>query len=596
MLADRVVATVASAVEELGLRDDGGAVGASVRALTREPLSLYAHHAVWPSPFTAGGLPVELSLKLCGGGVSALRCVADVTDYRRGDAANASRYRDAALLVGRTAGMTMAQVDTLCHLHLDGAPLGRHAGAMHGLGYAGDGWSRGSVYFRTGWLDRKEMARRLPHVARALDHAARHYGSPTRGAVEVMGYDLLPGTEPRWKAYCWIPPTLGDHPDLAPARALLDAIGISSAPRALMLQVHAHGQRLFLLRPLWGHGRVATQRLRRALTVACGIDLAPFRAFARVAAAHGLKLDVALVAVGAEHGSPSATLYTWPSATSGSRRLRRPATAVARGTAFLLGARVDGGWSDGFVTAFVASMLLTAAPSRTRRALAATCERLTAAFGCDGWRRSAQGAADLETSALALSVLARGRRPLPAGACDALLRLYAQPPASAATTALVLIALLESASSPVAPMLQALFALVASQRADGGWPTPHGRGAAMTLWQVAHALRAYEGSAAAHSVVGAPSRSAAVAALRRAAGRSRSLPATVGELAAWIGARVTLVGDAGDPVVGRAVAALAAQQRPDGRWPGRGSDGDLIATAAAVGALQCARVAAMRAR
>jgi hypothetical protein len=620
-LAERVAGTIAAAVEELGLRADGGAVAATVGELASEPLALYARHAVWPSALTAGGPPIELSLRLSRADGPAVRCVVDVTDHRRDGAVNVARYRAAAMLVGRAAGVTEDGVTALCRTHLDGAPAAWQARAMHGLGYAGGGWARGSVYFRTGWLDRDELARRLPSAVRALEAAAAQHGSPTAGSVEVMGYDFVPGALPRSKAYLWVPcpppgrfaSVLGHHPDLAPARALLDALDLGDAgSHALMLQVAGAAQRLFVLRSYWGGpATAAARRVLPAVRAATGVDVAPLGVLSGLAHAHGLELSVALVAVGCEQGMPSATVYLWPrpAAARGQRpavrAVRDGAAALDRGTGFLLDARSDGGWSeDRYVTAFVAGMLLTAAPPERRRELRATAEHLAATYRRDeGWARWPRGEADLATTALALGVLAHTGHRAPDGAAAALLRLQAAGPPAPASTAAVLLALLQATVPAITPLLDGVFALVGSQRADGAWPSPPG-GEAMTLWQVAHALRAYERGALAGQAMGGPSRLAAGAALRRAAARVRCLPVGVdpGALAAYLGARAMTVGDAGDPAVLRAVATLAALQGPDGHWTapagggGAPPDRALLTTATAVGALQCLRAAARRGR
>jgi hypothetical protein len=637
-LSERVVSAVARAAGALGSCQDEPAVRARVGALVAAPLDLYERHANWPSHFTAGGPPVELSLKLSGTGEVALRCVADLTDYRHGAERNRSRYLDATLDVARDAGVAAAEVEALCRIHLDGLPELWHAPVVHGLGYAGGGWSRGCVYFRTGWLKREQFARRSPRVAGALDDVARRHGSPTSGAVEVMGYDFVPGAPVRWKAYTWLPvassstfsDVAGHHPDLEPARTVYERMaadaGCGDRRQRLMLQVTgsaaAEHQRLFFFSAAWGgDDRSATRALLDAMTAALGPDLEPLAVLTRVAREHGLRLTVPLIAVGAEDGRPSVTVYVWPraavledapaaafavpatSAASGPAALDSEA-AAGRGIAFLFGARdADGCWSQGdptgAVTTSVAYLLLTG--THERRDLSGVCRWLAATYRPGaGWGGANGAGADAETTAAALSILARTGHALPADAEEVLLRVHAQAdPAQPRVAATVLLALLETCPALVEPVLGILFLLVGAQQSDGSWPSPDEATEAMTVWQVAHALRRYEASRLAKTVLGVRSSLAASRAVGRSLARLRSMAVArePRELAAWLGGWACVAGDARDPLAARAVAMLCELQRPDGSWPAeprpdmssRGAC--LVATAAAVGALQSVRAA-----
>jgi hypothetical protein len=635
-LRARVTSTMAVAAEALGMGHDPLAVRARVDAIAGEPLELYERHACWPSPFTAGGAPVELSLKLSGADGAAIRCVADVTDYRAGSEVNLARYRTAALLVTEPTGACAADIEQLSRVHLDGVPALWQARAMHGLGFGRAGWSRGCVYFRTGWLEREQFGRRLPHVARALDDVAQRHRSPTSGRVEVMGYDFVAATNTRWKAYTWpqfassatFADLVGDHPDLAPAQIVFERLRSRVVPDALhplMLQVvgeeGALHQRLFFFTASWGANDPAGMRRLLDTLWALGIDSSALVVLARAAADNDLGLAAPLVAVGLERGAPSATVYLWPrsgadvadarameiSATLG---YRAPAvvpanstrSVVERGVEFLLGTReADGRWSrdgsSGFVTAFVAAMLLNTAAEQPD--LAATAEWLVAGYRAGaGWERADGTGTDIETTALALSVLTRSGYPPPDDATAVLLGLRERlDPAQPRVAATVLMALVELAPGLVTPVLDALFAIVGVQGQDGGWGLVAETSEALTIWQVAHALRAFEASRLAATAIGGASRIAAARAIARSVGRLRTLPVArePWELATWLGAWATAAADVRDRSVGRAAAALAELQRHDGAWPGCPATGlppaeaTLLTTAAAVGALQCMR-------
>ena len=296
----------------------GRAFGVSVderfAALAGEPLAWFEQHVHWPSRFTASGMPVELSLKLRPGTPPALRCVVDVADHRAGHAANWDRYRSAAELA---TGLAQPALVEICAPQLAGVPDSFATPLVIGLGFAADGRTRGSLYFRTAWMERAELERRVPDVAAALAEAAERHGSPTAGPLEVLAYDVEPRRPVRWKAYTWpaledsFEATVGRHPDLAPARGLF---GASAHPRPLMLQVSPERQRLFLFTAAWGESLLPDAAAR------LGLSLAPLETLRALALEHEIELTAPLVAVGAEDGTPSLTVYLWP----GDRRAATP--------------------------------------------------------------------------------------------------------------------------------------------------------------------------------------------------------------------------------------------------------------------------------
>jgi hypothetical protein len=166
-IASRLAAALGAVVADLGIRDDPGAAVQEVHELIADPVALFQRHAVWPSLLTDSGVPVEVSLRVGGAGGPALRCVADVTDQGASFADNWSRYVENAHRVAADAA-TVDEVWDLCRVHLDGVPPGFRSRIIHGLGYARQGWRRGSLYFRTGWLPPAELMTRLPAVAAVL--------------------------------------------------------------------------------------------------------------------------------------------------------------------------------------------------------------------------------------------------------------------------------------------------------------------------------------------------------------------------------------------------------------------------------------------
>ena len=137
------------------------------------------------------------------------------------------------------------------------------------------------------------------------------------------------------------------------------------------------------LSPAWGWtGPSRQEQLLRFIGRELGIDVSPIEACSDAAAERGFGLSVALVAVGAESGAPSAGFYLWPAPLPEPRASRRLGpedrrarfttdvrSAIERGMEYLRSMRDDDGWDDyeleagdgessrRFVTAYVGAML-----------------------------------------------------------------------------------------------------------------------------------------------------------------------------------------------------------------------------------------------
>jgi hypothetical protein len=395
-LAERLAAFIGDTAVTLHVCAAPEEVVEEVLPVIRDPIDLYARHPLWPSFLTDLGLPVELSVKVGGPRRTELRCTIDVTDYQGDLRRNWSRYLAYASAVAADRGADESDLWYLCQRALDGVPPEFPSRMMHGLGFGPDGWRRGSVYFRTGWLDAPGLIRRFPAEASALADAYRTYGSPVAGGVEVIGYDFAPGAPLRSKAYAWIlvdagatfAEAVGTHPDLAPAQALFEAHRADAAAlpeRSLALQTSVDEdlhQRLVFLSPPWGWtGAEGQERLLQSVAHELAIDVSALAEGRELAANRGFGLNIALLAVGADGGAPSATFYLWPvplAEPRARREARHPIAelgsaaepAIERGTDYLLSLREDEGWEDyalepsgdeewsrRFVTEYVEAML-----------------------------------------------------------------------------------------------------------------------------------------------------------------------------------------------------------------------------------------------
>jgi hypothetical protein len=360
---ERLAQAVGEAGAELGIRP---AAETAERMLTfvREPMELFHRHLNWPAALNDSGLPVELSLKVEGPGSVALRSVVDPTDYRLDATGNLPRYVE--LSTARTGAATAEQakvVRQLCQAHLDGVPPDFPSRLVHGLGFAADR-ERGSLYFRTGWLDGPGFAARLPEAA-AL--AAEAGDLPER--VEVAGYDFVAGELHRTKLYTWLPVRpgrldgLGMAGDLFARRA--GTVPQAAREHAVFLQTSGPGalrRRLFFFPGPWGWA--SPEGLRQLLTLLSGeygVDLLPLIRFRQVLARHDIRLRLSLVSLA---DGPSATFYFLPVAPAVSTadvawlyqselaRLHSltgeaaPESPPAQDPAALLRSqRADGGWS-----------------------------------------------------------------------------------------------------------------------------------------------------------------------------------------------------------------------------------------------------------
>ena len=601
-VAERLAAVFGDVAAALAIRDDPASVAHELFALIEEPIEFYDSHPCWPSLLTSTGLPLELSLKVDATSSVALRCTVDVTDHRTDLGGNWTRYLDAAAQVAEGTGIDAPALWDLLQVHLSGIPPAFPSKLMHGLAYAAPDWFRGSLYFRTGWLGRSQLASRLADSAAALSEVARRYGCPVAGPVEVVGYDLVPGEALRSKAYTWpaldpaasFSEVVGTNPDLAPAREIYDAFrgpaDPFSHPRPLLLQTTSKSgsvnQRLFFFASAWGwttHDGV--ERLLDLAARALGLDTSRLAVFADVAARYDIGLQLALVAVGAEGGAPSATFYLWPvvdadtPAKSSSRTLRltqaraardelaRDARAMVDGaTGYLLRARgPDASWNDydvdaavgdaaTFVTAYVAAAL--ARDRRQREELLPTCAWLVArhrpAVGW-GWNDAAE--ADGETTAFALEALATVDRAPPAG-----WQAVAREHGEAEVMGAVLSALLRADEDVGDAASAAAAGLVAAQSPDGGWNSHRWGTRLVATYRALQALAAYERTAEGVS--------------ERVFARARLFLSSVAispepfALALWLGGWVHARGALDDPRLPRVLSALADLQQPDGRWLG----------------------------
>lgn len=566
-LSRRLAALVGAATVELGLRETPDEAEAAVRDLAGEALGLYEAHASWPSRLTGSGLPLELSIKLEAGGPS-VRCVADVADHRAGPDANQSRYIEH----GVRMGVPREVVEDLCGRGLDGVPPELPSQLIHGLAY-GRHRFRASLYLRTAWLRPEELVRRFPTEVAALARSGRR--DPR---IEVVGYDFEPGTPTRSKLYVWCPAetaatftqVAGATAELKPARRLFERFREGAAPQlaehALLLQIRLDGtRRMFFPCHAWGWN----EAFEAALAFLAGeldVDLAPFRTLQGLAAADGLVLDPALIAVG---GEASATLYLWPryeSAPSCDPRRARDAAIE-----FLVERRrPDGAYGDASATAHVTATLALA--GMRAAGLAPSLGWLRRRY------RPGLGWDDAEITAFALEALARGGAPVPDDGFAALVRARledgsfrahadAEDEAGAPEiTAAALSSLLAAYPRQAGTLLAAALQLLAEAQPDGGW-SARGGNRLLATWRAVRALQAYVATDFARGL-GQASAQRARAAIERARMflAAFAVPREPWSCALWLAAWNSAGGDPAAPEAVRVMAALCGSQREDGRW------------------------------
>ncbi|MBB2909815.1 hypothetical protein FHS43_001061 [Streptosporangium becharense] len=315
----RLAAAFGDLAVRLGVRDDPATTAEELLRITGEP----HRHSI----LTDSAVPVEVSVKLDERGTPSLRCVVDLLGHRPDDWGPS--LEQARSVTGCRTVEHDACLADLFRTHLTGAPADLPAPVMLGLGHGTGGRSRGTVYFRTSWLDPDELAARLPLRMETLREADHRYGSGLPASVEVLGYDLVDGELTSWKSYRWLPAApgrdLGDlagtHPDLLPARRVHDRFVSAARPRpsdrSLFLQV-THGpagtrQKVFFFCSAWGwDGPDGLSALLGLLHREFDHDLGPLLRLREATAAHGVAVRLGLIAVGGDPRRPRLTFYFWP--------------------------------------------------------------------------------------------------------------------------------------------------------------------------------------------------------------------------------------------------------------------------------------------
>jgi hypothetical protein len=317
------VATLTGAFADLvgafGIRRDPAAAADELRRLVSAPWLDQSGSPRRRSLLTESGIPFEFSLKLDEQGELALRYVVDTADLRHGLLANRDRY----LRYARTTTAAREEVlQALFRCHLDGALADAPPRVMHGVGFAGNGQRRASLYFPTTWLPPEELARRMAPQVPAMSPAV----PPGTDRVEVVGYDFTAGELVRCKTYAWLPvaramTAAGDHPDLRSAAVVCEAFASWVPPQsrehALFLQRtvgegDAREKLFFFSRP-WGWSTpVGLARMLGLLDQRFELHLRPLLLFRSILSHHGLRFTLGLVAIGGDDHHPSVTFYFWP--------------------------------------------------------------------------------------------------------------------------------------------------------------------------------------------------------------------------------------------------------------------------------------------
>jgi len=332
----RLARAMADLTHEMGLDIGPDHVRTDVHRLVEHVGSQYDRFARWPAVLNPSGLPFEVSLKMTTAGTD-LRCVVDTTDYAVGPAANWPSYVDMAeFIAGPSSGVdkgpdsakSSASLRSLLAAMLDGVPAAMPSRLMHGLGYVGSGGRRGTLYFRTRWLDAEGLGQRLPLAV--CDEPARGvFGSYERpGEIEVLAHDLADGQPHRTKLYTWIEARSDTDLDEIVAAEPSLAFGAALAgtrpenqrpgPEALFRQsaLVKHGateHRFFFFAGAWGwadqHG---VAELLSTLAANTNLDLSVLSSLQRTFAAQGFRSTLGMVAAGGAVTDPSVTLYFWP--------------------------------------------------------------------------------------------------------------------------------------------------------------------------------------------------------------------------------------------------------------------------------------------
>lgn len=580
--------------------------------------------------------------------------------------------RDAALVAGGAEHDADAAIWRLCQRHLSGVPAGFASRMMLGLGYGDRGRRRGTLYFRARWLTPDRLLARLPATASRLVPACGDglgavevvgYDFVAGALVRTKVYCWDPVRQDGELA-----DLAAARPELVSAAEVAGACPPEARPapaaQALFRQVAGDGDgdrhRLFFFCSAWGWDDAAgTAGLLGVLQARLGLDLSPLRVLYQTLAARDLQLALGMLSVAGPLGAPSVTFYLWPTGPPFAPAARRRPSASTRattlaariadmargGTEHLFAARSgDGSWSDyalddavvpdgptapvrpdeastapadGFTTAFVAATLLGDGPSPDAARLVGTGEWLRGRYRPgQGWGWDDRCDTDAETTALALAALARLPVPPLPGASAALLRWQlasgafrrstADPDGgSAEVTAAALSALLLLVDGTAQAVGAAVAYLAEQQDATGGWSSTWWSDPMVATARAGRALRAARLSEG-HPGCRAVAAPAVVGALSSLMGRA--VPGEPFALGTWLGGWLGAGGPVWHPCLARVVAALEAQQQPDGRWlasPSRrraqgGTTGSgpyadgrcLITTATVVAGLNSVRVAA----
>ena len=599
---------VAMLVARLGIRDDPRGAADQTRHLVNGQLDLFARHPHWPAPLNDNDLPLELSLKIEGSGRHSLRWVSDPTDYRTDLAGNWRGYLDACAAVAQCSSEEeLDAVWRLCRTHLDGIPPAFPAKLVIGAGYAAPNRTRGTLYFRTGWMPDPLLTERLPRLMAATAQARRQHAGVEPIGAEVAGYDFTDGVLERCKLYTWLPvdpdrpfaATGGRHPDLDIAGALYDELAELVPPaarsRALFLQtsvrptddLDAARQRLFFFSYAWGwtDPQALGNLLRRLVNL--GVDLEPLAEFRHTLKECGLTFRLSMVALGPGSDAPSVTFYFLPSLSppmaaraGGQDPVAAVPNCLAAATRALLAARAaDGHWADAGPGG------ADAGPSGGDLGNLARGESLVTAYTAAVLAGAPSGAAELATTdawlarslsperelpAVAWSALALARRglPLPDGWSGALGRA-ACGEAGTEISALAVESLTQaSADNPVAIMELGARHVIDRQRRDGSWQAadwPDDRAA------TACALRAMNAVSAALPPEGHASLRQDIEFARQRARQQLAItavPDSASGLAWWLAAWLQSGGDVRHRSVRRLLASLVRDQRADGMWRG----------------------------
>ncbi|GAA4993721.1 hypothetical protein [Actinopolymorpha pittospori] len=311
---DDLLAAFGELLVELDIDNDPTEPVAELGRLLARPWSDHRRDpAACRSALTRSGAPFELSLKLDMGGDPSLRYVVDTADHALDLSGNLERYLDAArMTTGQPDGVLRQLLD--CHLH--DVPPGTKGTVMHGVGRAGGGRRRSSLYVPASWLVADDLEKRLPGPV------------PLPRPAEVVGYDFGAGGLTCWKTYHWLSVepgrVLADHPDplrnLTYAGQVYDrfsaAVPDSARGMSTFLQRKVDGNgtqdKLFFFAGPWGWaGPDGLADLLAFLSGVVAVDLGPLRLVSALTRRHQVNLHLGLLAVGGET-SPSVTFYLWP--------------------------------------------------------------------------------------------------------------------------------------------------------------------------------------------------------------------------------------------------------------------------------------------